>query len=189
MNDRKRDLLAGEYVLGTMDSEAREHFAAQLEQDASLQAAVEAWQRRLAGLDAGAKPVDPPAGLWDRIEAALDQAPASASPTQGALLTIHAGDGDWVSLVDGVEKKVLHVDHEAGFECYLLKLAPGARLPAHQHKMVEECIMLEGESWVGDLRLTAGDFHLALPNSSHPEIYSETGSIAYIRGAIKERTG
>ena len=79
MSDKKRDLLAGEYVLGTLDPEARARVSAQLEHDASLQAAVEAWQRRLAGLESGAKPVDPPAGLWDRIEAALDEPAPGAS--------------------------------------------------------------------------------------------------------------
>ena len=186
MSDTKRDLLAGEYVLGTLDSEARARFSAQLEHDESLQAAVEAWQRRLAGLGSGTAPVDPPPGLWDRIEAVLDEPAPEVSPSAGELLTVRGEEGDWLPLTAGIEKKQLHADREAGVECYLLRLAPGARLPGHDHKMVEECVMLEGEMWIGDLKLVAGDFHLAPPDSVHPEIHSVTGATAFIRGEIHD---
>ncbi len=186
MSDKKRDLLAGEYVLGTLDSEARARFSAQLQHDASLQAAVEAWQRRLEGLDSGTAPVDPPTSLWGRIEAALDEPAPAVSPSTGEMLTVRGKEGGWLPLAAGIEKKQLHADREAGVECYLLRLAPGARLPAHDHKIVEECIMLEGEMWIGDLKLVAGDFHLAPPDSAHPVIHSATGATAYIRGEIHD---
>jgi hypothetical protein len=46
--------------------------------------------------------------------------------------------------------------------------------------------MLEGEMWIGDLKLVAGDFHLASPDSVHPEIHSVTGATAFIRGEIHD---
>jgi anti-sigma factor ChrR (cupin superfamily) len=176
MSKNKSDLLAGEYVLGTLDAEDRARFAAQLSSDPALQQQVEAWERRLEGLESSTAPVEPPVGLWDKIEAALD---AAVAP-----VTLRAGQGGWQQILEGVEKKVLHQDPEAGVESYLLRLAPGARLPAHEHRLTEECIMLEGEAWIGELKLVAGDFHLAPAGSTHPETHSETGALAYIRGEV-----
>lgn len=74
-----RDLLAGEYVLGTLDARAAAEVAGALAQDAPLRAAVAAWEARLAPLTRLAMPEAPPSDLWDRIEASL---PASAPPVR-----------------------------------------------------------------------------------------------------------
>ncbi len=66
-----RDMLAGEYVLGTLDAQAAAEVAAALPGDAALRAAVAAWETRLAPLVRLALPESPPPDLWDRIEAAL----------------------------------------------------------------------------------------------------------------------
>lgn len=70
------DLRAGEYVLGTLPAAERAAVAQQLTYDLALQAAVSAWQERLAPLNQLADPVLPPAALWRRIDASLT--PASA---------------------------------------------------------------------------------------------------------------
>jgi anti-sigma-K factor RskA len=64
--------LAGEYVLGTLPSEARLELEQRLPHDASLRAAVEGWESRLHPLTAMAAPVDVPASLWAGIEERLD---------------------------------------------------------------------------------------------------------------------
>ncbi len=176
MSNDDSDLLTGEYVLGTLDGEARAKFAAALAHDPALQERVETWERQLEGLDGGTAPVEPPAELWDRITGALDAAMAP--------VTLRSGEGDWEPVLEGIEKKVLYRDPEDGVEAYLLRMAPGAHLPAHEHHVAEECIMLEGEAWIGELKLVAGDFHLAPAGSSHPEVTSKTGALAYIRGEI-----
>lgn len=86
----------------------------------------------------------------------------------------------------GVEKKLLIYDPEARTESYLLRLAPGARLPRHAHDKLEECMMIEGEAMIGDLRLVAGDYHAIKPGQDHPEVVTETGALAYIRGEVRE---
>lgn len=67
----ERDLEAAEYVLGTLDREERETFAARMGSDAEARAAVAAWERRLSGLALAIPPEAPPAEIWDRIEAAI----------------------------------------------------------------------------------------------------------------------
>lgn len=176
-----RALEAGEYALGTLDAEARVRFAAQLKDDPALNETLAAWERRLEKLAPLGEAAAPPAGLWPRVEAAIDRLEAARPGT----LTIPAGEGDWQEILPGVAKKTLFVDRAAGCESYLLKMAPGARLPAHEHAAAEECLMLEGEAFIGDLRLVAGDYHVVSAGTPHAEVTSERGSLAYIRGEIR----
>jgi len=70
----EREMLAGEYVLGTLDARQAAAIAQALPTDAALRAAVAAWEARLAPLTALALPEAPPPDLWRRIEAALSPA-------------------------------------------------------------------------------------------------------------------
>ncbi len=79
--DDERDLLAGEYVLGTLDPAEAQAVAAQARQDVALAAAIAAWQARLAPLAGMAKPVIPPATVWDRIADSTGLEQASQTPT------------------------------------------------------------------------------------------------------------
>jgi anti-sigma-K factor RskA len=72
-----RDLLAAEYVLGTLDARQSAAVEAALATDPTLAASVAAWTRRLAPLTRLAPPEAPPPDLWDRIEARL---PGAARP-------------------------------------------------------------------------------------------------------------
>ncbi|MBA3598013.1 MAG: anti-sigma factor [Methylibium sp.] len=73
-----RSVAAGEYVLGTLDAEARAAFESRLTGDAALQGEVYAWQDRLVGLTRGVAPADPGPQVWSRIEAGLMQAGGAA---------------------------------------------------------------------------------------------------------------
>lgn len=77
-NGGPTDDLAAEYVLGTLDAATAARVRDALPNDAALRAAVEAWEARLAPLSGLAMPLDPPAGLWDRIEARI--APPARAP-------------------------------------------------------------------------------------------------------------
>lgn len=65
-----RDMLAAEYVLGTLDGEDRDEASRLLRDDPAFVAAVRAWEARLAPLANAVAPVAPPADLWGRIAAA-----------------------------------------------------------------------------------------------------------------------
>jgi anti-sigma-K factor RskA len=66
------ETLAGEYVLGTLDATERAAVAARRLREPELDAAILAWERRLAPLDESAPLVEPPAGLFSRIEATIE---------------------------------------------------------------------------------------------------------------------
>lgn len=64
------DIVAGEYVLGTLEGDERARVEAALQQDPALQAAASRWQRMLAPL-IGAGPVPVPPNVWDEISAQM----------------------------------------------------------------------------------------------------------------------
>ena len=75
MNDREDiDGLAAEYVLGTLDASERTAVAARRQREGDLDAAIGAWERRLSPLAEAVPPLEPPAGLFARIEARLADA-------------------------------------------------------------------------------------------------------------------
>ena len=82
--DQDRELLAAEYVLGTLDARQSAAVDAALSRDPALAEAVAAWTRRLAPLTRLAPPEAPPPGLWDRIEARI--APPALPPPRRAWL-------------------------------------------------------------------------------------------------------
>ena len=61
------DGLAAEYVLGSLGPAERAEVEARRRTDASLAAAIEAWQRRLAPLAELSPELEPPPHLFDRI--------------------------------------------------------------------------------------------------------------------------
>jgi anti-sigma-K factor RskA len=81
------DVLAGEYVLGTLDAAERAAARAQRRRDPALEAAIVAWEGRLAALADWVPPVAVPEGLLAKIEAKL---PVADHPAQIVALERHA---------------------------------------------------------------------------------------------------
>lgn len=72
MNERVRnDILAAEYVMGTLRGPARRRFASMMEQDPILAAKVSSWQEAFEELDAADAPVQPPGRVWRAIQLRL----------------------------------------------------------------------------------------------------------------------
>jgi len=70
------DLLAAEYVLGSLEGEERRAAERLLVTDAAFAGSVAAWQQRLTPLAAQVSPVAPPADLWARIESGISPSTA-----------------------------------------------------------------------------------------------------------------
>jgi anti-sigma-K factor RskA len=66
-----RELLAGEYVLGTLPARARARFERLMRADPELARLVDLWSARLSPLDAPTRPEPPPPRVWQAIEARL----------------------------------------------------------------------------------------------------------------------
>jgi anti-sigma-K factor RskA len=79
------DVLAGLFVLGSVEPEMAAEIAEALEENDDLRQAVGRWQQRLAPLDRLVLKAEPPAELWPAIEARLPQASTNVIQLQRRL--------------------------------------------------------------------------------------------------------
>ena len=86
-----RDALAGEYVLGLLEGAEFATAERLLDADSDFAVRVERWRRHFSAIDATAAMISPSAGLWNRIEAALDTTPAAASTAAARAGAASAG--------------------------------------------------------------------------------------------------
>lgn len=78
----ERTMLAGEFVLGTLDARMAARIATAMQADPLWRVAVEQWEAQLAPLRLLARPEAPPPDTWDRIETRI--APQTAPRTRRA---------------------------------------------------------------------------------------------------------
>lgn len=171
-------MLAAEYVLGGLNDADSAAVRARMAQDPAFAAYVHYAQDQLAvAEDDGEMP--PPPAVLAAIEARIDG--LTALP---GSITVRKDQGRWHSVLAGVQIKMLHRDLDRGRQCYLVQMEPGARLPHHAHRAVEECLMLDGELLINGMPLTAGDFHLVPAGIDHPELTAPRGALFYISGEL-----
>lgn len=83
--DEDTDLLAAEFVLGTLDAEERTNAQGLLRTDHGFIAMVRIWERRFGELHLMVEPVDPDAKIWQRIKAKLAELGGPAPDGQAAV--------------------------------------------------------------------------------------------------------
>lgn len=81
----------------------------------------------------------------------------------------------WEEVAAGIFCKLLATDMEHHRVSMLVRLAPGGEYPPHRHAGVEELHLLEGELWIDDRKLYAGDYNRAEPGTADSRVWSETG--------------
>lgn len=74
------DVLAGEYVLGTLDPDERAAAHNLIAADAAFAAKVKVWERRLGELHLMVEPIEPEGDLWPRIKARLPEPEPQPEP-------------------------------------------------------------------------------------------------------------
>ncbi len=137
----------------------------------------------LIGQLAAATPPEPPAPeVASRIRDTLFRRIHADAPD---FRFVHRHEGEWTTLLRGVERKLLH--EAAGAHSYLLRLAPGARVPRHSHALDEESLILEGDLTIDGVLCTAGDYHFAPCGKPHGRLTSEHGCLLFVRGASDNR--
>ena len=108
----------------------------------------------------------------------------AATDQVGGTLTIHADEGTWEPFADGITRKLLSSDAEAGMELALYRLEPGRGFPPHAHTHVEECWVVEGDILVGDLLVEAGAMHIAHAGTEHPALTARSSAVLLIRSQV-----
>ena len=120
-------------------------------------------QARLAqriAAETGKEPVPPPAPQWR--------------------------EPDWEQVAPGIECKLLATDSERHRISMLVRLAPGARYPAHTHAGVEELHLLDGELWIDERKLLPGDYNYGPPGANDERVWSETGCTCVLITSTKD---
>lgn len=67
----------------------------------------------------------------------------------------------------GIEQKTLLMDKSTGLVTALMRMAPGVRLPDHQHTKIEQTYVLEGSLCCPEGECTAGQFVWRPAGSRH----------------------
>lgn len=76
----------------------------------------------------------------------------------------------------GIQTKTLLIDKESGLLTALLKMDPGAKLPDHEHVLVEQTFVIEGALVDDDGVCTAGNF-VWRPAGSRHEAWAPNGGL------------
>ncbi|WP_295683135.1 anti-sigma factor [uncultured Nevskia sp.] len=80
-NAKLRQMLAAEYVLGTLRGRARRRFERLASADAATRAEIRFWETRLAGLAANLAPQTPPPAIWQNLEQQIGlERPSTVTP-------------------------------------------------------------------------------------------------------------
>jgi len=182
--DQLRDT-ATLYALGSLSAEEMQAFAEHLSTGCPLCAAEVQDVERLVGLlGYNAPAVQPPPAVRTRLLAnlALEAAPAADTGQSRPDMTadfvyIRASEGRWSEFSPGVMVKVLYTDPTTKRSTALVRMAPGTRLPRHQHLAVEELFVLQGDCHIAPGQvLQAGDYFRAEANSVHGMTFTEAGT-------------
>lgn len=169
-------ILAARYALGVADASEVAAAEARIVADDAFAAEVGRLEATFDGLHDDIPPMAPGAGLWDRIDAAIDSAEAAKAPR-----TIDPRTIAWRPIAPNLEHKILHTDAATGARMVLYRAGPGAFVPAHRNVVTEECLVLEGEIEIGDKTLRAGDMQIVHAGTMHTRISSRAGAVIYIR--------
>jgi len=97
-------------------------------------------------------------------------------------------EGVWKDFpLPGIRYRMLYADEKR--YTALVRMSAGSRYPAHTHSDVEECLVLEGEVWVGSQLLRAGDYQRGHPGTFHDEQRTENGCLMLLNAALSDLTG
>lgn len=142
-------------------------------------------------LDGGAAPVDLHA-LDFHVQHAAAALPGVLALSPARLYMRHAPRTDvaattsrdsaeaWREMAPGILRRPLWMQGDEA--AYLVRAERGAQVPEHGHGHDEECLMLEGDLFLGDILLREGDWQLAPQGSQHGHHFTDTGLLLLVRG-------
>ena len=78
----------------------------------------------------------------------------------------------------GIEAKTLLLDRSSGLLTVLMKMAPNARLPDHEHVLIEQTYVLEGTLHCGEGKVTPGNFVWRPAGSRHEAWAGPEGNLS-----------
>ena len=89
-------------------------------------------------------------------------------------------------VLEGVDLKVLHRDDDGLFRA-IVRLAPGAEMPRHEHVRAEDLLILEGSLVIDGVTMRAGEFCHAETGSIHDAATAPSGCTFLLVGSEKNK--
>lgn len=169
--DPPEGLEAGLYVLGLLETEERDLFRQRLEADPALRAGWDTWSRRLAPMHDAIPALSPPSALWTALQRRI-----KGDGVDTRVSARRQTDGTWLHMLPGVTMRLLHVEPISGTRSAIMRMQPGAEIPAHDHPEVEECFVLDGTVTIDEGDYHPGDHVVALTGTSHQRIVARTAT-------------
>jgi anti-sigma factor ChrR (cupin superfamily) len=124
----------------------------------------------------------------ERCRALRTRILARFAARRDCAVTVRAHQGEWRALAPGVSIKLLRGDSGTGHMTAFIRMLPGSSLEAHAHARAEECLVVEGEIFIGAHRLSAGDLHLAAAGTRHEPISSPRGALMLVHAEYRPVT-
>lgn len=128
-------------------------------------------------------------GCWLYLRESLRESsrkPLRESTQPGAAtdqsFTLRDAEAGWPAFVPDIRRRVLW--QHGGQAALLYHADAGARVPQHRHGHDEECLLVEGDLFLDDVLLQAGDYQLAAAGSGHRITQTDTGAVLYAHGDL-----
>jgi putative transcriptional regulator len=174
------DATLAAFASATLDEARALVVAAHLSGCAQCRDAVRAFESVGGALLETIAPVDMTAGALDRAMAKLGRAEAAA-PIRYDLATAealpaplsHYPMGPWRWLGRGIEWRAVDVPSDDAVRVFMLKAAPGTKLPKHRHTGTEWTCVFQGAFRHQLGRYGAGDFDEADESVEHDPVVEE----------------
>jgi hypothetical protein len=177
--DEYSDLVWG-YALGSLTQNDARLFEEHIEGGCqNCLAELREFEKIAFALSQSVEPVSPPDSLRDKLMDRISAAVATdeSNGADPGLLTIRFDEGEWHDTENaGIQVKKLYFDQGNKTVTTLLRLAPGAKLPKHKHRGIEQCYVISGDLFADGTILGPGDFHVASEDSIHPPLQSIGGA-------------
>ena len=171
------------FALGALPTGEADSLVIHLAECAECEREFSALQPLAASLPAWPLDIVPPSrSLWSRLATRLPK----------AVDTVSATDSDthglpWEEVTPGIFCMILSTDSERDRVSMLVRLNPGIDYPAHEHADLEELHLLDGELWINDRKLVAGDYNRAEAGSADRRVWSETGCTCVLITSLRDR--
>jgi anti-sigma factor ChrR (cupin superfamily) len=187
MTRQEFETLAAGHALGMLAPAEAARFEALLSRDPRARAeAAEFIDAAAAFAARSSPPVAPPPELRARILAMIASTPQMAPPpaAESAAAGFHfvprSEEGWTESGAAGFRIKLLSDGADSGRRIILAELAPGARVPEHDHAGAEDVFILSGHLETEGRTLGPGDFLHSAAGTHHRECHSPDGCLALL---------
>lgn len=123
----------------------------------------------LADLDLAMPAGEPPASLWARVAGSLEG-------LDNGRVDVRLEQGRWREFAPGVTYKRLWSRNTL-----LLRCAPGAWVPEHEHTAFEHTVVVSGDLVIDDEVYGPGDYQGTPAGGTHPLWTTRTGCVVLVR--------